>query len=91
MVAVSHPDALPGITRATLAELSDATERPVTVEELLDADEVFLTGTSAEVAGVRSLDEREFGVGPVTRELAALYAKVVRGATGGEQRWLLVA
>ena len=86
VVAVEHPDALPGITRATVAELSGAVSRPVRLDELRQADEIFLTGTSAEVAPVTQLDtERTLPIGPVTRELQALYQRVVHGRV--EQRW----
>lgn len=79
ITAVEHRDALPGITRDTVIALSGAQSRPVTHHELLDADEVFVCGTAAEVAPVSALDRREFGDNPVTRELQALYARVVRG------------
>jgi branched-chain amino acid aminotransferase len=88
VVAVSHPDALPGITRATVAELAGATERPVTLEELRDADEIFLTGTSAEVAAVGTFDGRDLGIGPVTREIAAQYQALVHGETSEHADWL---
>jgi branched-chain amino acid aminotransferase len=88
VIAVEHGDALPGITRASIRELSDAKARPVTREELLDADEVFLTGTSAEVAPVTQLDERHYPVGPVTRDLQATYASIVRGESPSYARWL---
>jgi branched-chain amino acid aminotransferase len=88
VIAVKHPDALPGITRTSIIELSGATERPVTLTELRDADEIFLTGTSVEVTGVSRFDERDVGVGPVTRELATLYAAVVRGQAEQHRGWL---
>ncbi len=87
VVAVSHPDALPGITRATIVELAGAEERPVTREELFDADEIFLTGTSAEVAGVGTFDGRDIGVGPVTRALAERYQALVHGRTSERPEW----
>jgi branched-chain amino acid aminotransferase len=90
ITAVQHADALPGITRDTIIELSGATQRPVTFEELLDADEIFLTGTSAEVTAVQALDARKFEPGKVTAELKALYARVVRGesADPAHRKWL---
>lgn len=89
VVAVEHEDALPGITRDTVATLAGATRRKVTLEELLDADEVFLTGTSAEVAPVTRLDGRgSMPIGPVTRQLRALYQDVVHGRTSDADRWL---
>lgn len=91
VVAVEHADALPGITRATLIELSGAAARPVTLEELRDADEVFACGTAAEVAPIELLEDREYGPGTVTRELAALYARVVRGEESTSAAWMTVA
>jgi branched-chain amino acid aminotransferase len=88
VTAVEHPDALPGITRATVAELAGAASRPVTLEELLDADEVFLTGTSAEVLPVASLDRRDWGPSPVADELRARYLRVVRGGYPAHAHWL---
>ncbi|MFC3550271.1 aminotransferase class IV [Lysobacter cavernae] len=88
VTAVEHRDALPGITRDTLIALTGATSRPVTHHELLDADEVFACGSAAEVAPISVLDRREFGDNPVTRELSALYARVVRGEEPQYAGWL---
>jgi branched-chain amino acid aminotransferase len=88
VTAVAHDDALPGITRETVIELTGAEVRPVTLAELHDADEVFLTGTSAEVAAIEALDDTVYGDNPVTRELQSLYARLVRGEVGGYEHWL---
>ena len=88
VTAVSHADALPGITRQTVIELTQATSRPVTYQELLEADEVFLTGTSAEVTPVNCLDGLEKVIGPITRQVQQLYDRAVRGALPGYGRWL---
>jgi branched-chain amino acid aminotransferase len=88
VTAVAHPDALPGITRATVMALTGCAERPVTAAELADADEIFLTGTSAEIAAVSSLDGRDMLPGPVTRELARLYQAVVHGEAEQQRGWL---
>lgn len=89
VVAVEHEDALPGITRDTVATMAGAERRRVTLEELLDADEVFLTGTSAEVAPVTRLEGRgRLAVGPVTRALRARYQDVVHGRTAEAEQWL---
>ena len=90
VTAVEHRDALPGITRDTLIALSGAQSRQVTHHELLDADEVFVCGTAAEAAPISALDRREFGDNPATRELSALYARVVRGEEPGRTAWLTV-
>jgi branched-chain amino acid aminotransferase len=87
LVAVEHADALPGITRDTLVALTGAECRAMSLAELRDADEVFACGTAAEVAPIAALEDREYGIGPVTRELAALYARVVRGAESATASW----
>ncbi len=88
LTAVAHPDALPGITRATVIELTGAVSRPVSLDELRAADEIFVTGTSAEVTPVARLDGRVLGVGPVARSLAERYGRVVRGRAEQARGWL---
>ncbi len=75
---------LPGITRETIMDM--ARELGYVVEEnhlirsdLYLADEVFMTGTAAEVTPLREIDDQEIGVGPVTLELQKLYLDTVRG------------
>src|SRR5438309_6734810 len=76
---------LPGITRDSLIQI--AQDLGYTVEEknlirsdLVSADEVFMTGTAAEVTPIRSVDDREIGPpGPVTRELQTAYLDTCRG------------
>ena len=51
-------------------------------DALYVADEVFMTGTAAEITPVREVDRRPVGEGkrgPITQELQALYADGVRG------------
>jgi branched-chain amino acid aminotransferase len=74
---------LNGITRQTVIELAKrrgikVVERAIMPEELAKTDEVFLTGTAAEVTPVQSIDEYKFTVGPVTRALAEDYDREVR-------------
>jgi len=55
------------------------------------ADEVFFTGTAAEVTPVREVDNRRIGNGtrgPVTQKLQALYFDLVHGRLGGYDDWL---
>ena len=80
---------LPGITRDTIISIGEALG--YTVEEamlirtdLYLADEVFMVGTATEVAPVRAVDDREIGVGPVTRELQKAYLAAVHGV---DERW----
>ena len=88
LTAIEHPDALPGITRDTLITLTGAASRRVALAELLDADEVFACGTAAEVAPVAEIEDRRYADNPITRELAALYARVVRGQEAAYRDWL---
>ena len=87
---VTHPTTsyiLPGITRAVVLDLArDAgmpvEERPIQVEELAHADELFFTGTTGEVRPCVEVDGRAVSdgkVGPVTRALSdAFLAAVAR-------------
>ena len=88
VIAIEHPDALPGITRDSLITLTGATSRMATLEELLDADEVFACGTAAEVAPISQVEDREYGTNPVTRAIAAQYQRVVRGEDETHRHWL---
>ena len=59
--------------------------------DLAAADEVFLTGTAAEVTPVREIDGRAVGSGvpgPVTREIQAAYFAAVRGGDARYRGWL---
>lgn len=77
---------LHGVTRAfVMREIAPALgytvqEKLMRLDELLDADEVFLTGTAAEIIGVNNIDERKIGcgkVGAVTRALSEEFRKRV--------------
>ena len=91
VTAVDHPDALPGITRSTVMELAGATARKVRLEELFEADEVFVTGTSAEVTPVSRLNDRVYGAGSVTRALRTAYMDLVHGRDQSRRAWLTAA
>jgi branched-chain amino acid aminotransferase len=74
---------LDGITRRTVIELAqakgiDVVERIIMPEDLSAAQEVFLTGTAAEVTPVGKIDEYEFEVGEVTRLMMENYESLVR-------------
>jgi branched-chain amino acid aminotransferase len=62
-----------------------------TREELWSADEVFLTGTAAEVVAVTEIDHRRVGTGaagPVTTHLRARYLDVCHGRDARYETWL---
>ncbi len=74
---------LDGITRRTVIELAEkrgieVVERAIMPEELAQADEVFLTGTAAEVTPVGEIDAHHFQVGPITRFMIEDYDEIVR-------------
>ena len=76
---------LPGITRDTVIALAgdlgyEVTETRLVRSDLYTADEVFMTGTAAEVTPLRSVDDHELGVGPVTLAIQAAYLDAVHGA-----------
>lgn len=74
---------LDGITRQTVIGLArlrgiEVAERAIMLEEMAGADEVFVTGTAAEVTPVSEIDGQSYQVGPVTRQLLEDYDKEVR-------------
>jgi branched-chain amino acid aminotransferase len=75
---------LDGITRRTVMDLARARgieviERPMWPYEIATADELFLTGSAAEVTAVGEVDGHHLQVGPITRALRDDYAALVRG------------
>ncbi len=74
---------LDGITRRTVIALAkeagiEVIERHIKPEELAHAQEVFLTGTAAEVTPVGKIDAHDYGVGPITTKLMQIYHDHVR-------------
>ena len=78
---------LDGITRAfVIEELApelgiSVTERTLSLDDVYGADEIFLTGSAAEVIAVTQVGEREIssGEGPVTRRLRTRFREIVSG------------
>ena len=73
---------LNGITRQTVMDLAreaglEVTERRIKPEELERAQEVFVTGSAAEITPVGRIDNRTYEVGPVTKQLQATYRALV--------------
>ena len=77
---------LRGITRQTVMELGrgfklDVREELLTRHDLFNADEVFLTGTAAEIVPVSKIDGRMIGngkPGPLTKQLQAKFRQLTR-------------
>ena len=78
---------LDGITRRTIIDLAEELNIPfkvkqITVQDVLDADESFFSGTAAEVVPINSLDNQIIGAGkrgPITEKLQTTYFYQVRG------------
>jgi branched-chain amino acid aminotransferase len=87
---------LSGITRDTTIQLLreqgvEVREEMIARDELYTADEVFLTGTAAEITPVRDIDHRKIGrgeAGPVTRRLQEAFFSVVKGTDTKHDHWL---
>lgn len=87
---------LPGITRDSVMTIAkdlggEIVEQRFTRDELYVADEVFFTGTAAEVTPVREIDGRVIGAGrpgPVTKEIQSKYFRAVRGELAQYSEWI---
>lgn len=88
--------ALDGITRRTILQFAadlgiNVIERRITRDEFYLADEIFMTGTAAEVTPIREYDDRIIGNGgrgPLTEKLQTLYFDVVHGRNEKYMDWL---
>jgi branched-chain amino acid aminotransferase len=88
--------ALEGITRESAIAIArklghEVIERPIPRTELYMADEIFLTGTAAEIVPVTSIDGHVVGSGkegPVTKSIREMYEKVVSAGVKDYMGWL---
>ncbi len=96
LISPPNDNSLESITQLTILELAEdfgipVERRNITRDEIYIADEVFLTGTAAEVTPVRSLDHRVIGSGkrgPMTQRLQSAYFDVVHGRDEKYQHYL---
>jgi branched-chain amino acid aminotransferase len=87
---------LEGITRRTVLKLAqdmgiETVERDISRTELYVADEVFFTGTGAQVAWVESIDRRAIGtgkIGPLTEKLQKTFFSYATGEMPEYMNWL---
>jgi len=87
---------LAGITRETAITLLreqgvEVREMPIARDELYTADEIFLTGTAAEITPVRDIDHRKIGrgeAGPITQRLQKSFFSIVKGDDAKHNEWL---
>jgi branched-chain amino acid aminotransferase len=87
---------LPGITRATVIQLLKDMDIPL-VEETIPremlyiADEVFFTGSAAEITPIRSIDKIDIGSGkrgPITEKLQKEFFAYINGEREDRHKWL---
>ncbi len=87
---------LPGITRDSVMTLArelgyEVSEQPLAREMLYIADEVFFTGTAAEITPIRSVDRIVVGQGkpgPITKKLQERFLSIVEGRAEDKYGWL---
>jgi len=87
---------LPGITRDAVLTIAHKLKIPVketrfTRDEMYIADEMFFTGTAAEITPVREVDDRTVGAGkpgPITNRIQKVFFDIVRGKNRTFARWL---
>jgi len=89
-------DILEGITRNVIIELATdqlglpVQERTVDRSELYVADEMFFSGTGAQVSPIGEVDRRKVGngeIGPLTKKIQDLFFEIVRGNNEKYRRW----
>ena len=86
---------LDGITRRTILELAEQLDldyeiKKITLEDALEADELFFSGTAAEVVPINSIDGNLIGSGsrgPITEKLQSTYFDQVRGVRDSNHSW----
>ncbi len=91
-----HASILPGITRNTIMTIANdfgisVVEEMFTREYLYLADEVFFTGSAAEVTPIRSIDKITIGqgkCGPITKQLQDAFFDVIEGRKEDKYHWL---
>jgi branched-chain amino acid aminotransferase len=90
---------LPGITRGTVLQLArdlaiPVVEQIIAREALYIADEVFFSGTAAEITPIRSIDKITIGAGqrgPITRTLQEEFFAIIEGRKADRHGWLYAA
>jgi branched-chain amino acid aminotransferase len=87
---------LEGITRKSVIELArnelglTVAERSIDRTELFIAEEMFMTGTAAQITAVTKVDHRPVGtgtMGPITTKLRSLYEDILRGKNKKYEHW----
>jgi branched-chain amino acid aminotransferase len=93
-------DILPGITRLAVMALAKnelgikSIEKSFKPSALYSADEMFFTGTGAQISPIIQVEKKKIGngkVGPITQRLQAVYFRAVRGEIARYKHWLTPA
>jgi branched-chain amino acid aminotransferase len=87
---------LMGVTRSSVLEIArdlgiESRVAPISVEDVLGADELFFTGTAVEVTRIREVDGRTIGdgkLGPITKRIQDTFNQAVRGQLPQYRKWL---
>jgi branched-chain amino acid aminotransferase len=87
---------LDGITRQSVITIAkdfgiNVTEKDLTYEDLINADEAFFTGTAVEITPVTKIDAKLIGAGlrgPITKKLQETYSLIVTGQSDQYKSWL---
>ncbi len=87
---------LGGITRDSVIKIAkdlgyEVIERALPRETLYLADEIFFTGSAAEVTPIREVDGRQVGIGsrgPITEKIQSKFFEIVEGKTEDKYNWL---
>ena len=96
LTSPKYTDVLEGVTRRTILKLAldlgiPTVERMIDRTEIYIADEAFLTGTGAQIAWIKEVDNRQIGtgrMGPVTSKIQKLFFNIVRGNQAKYSSWL---
>jgi len=94
--APTNSPILPGVTRDSAIQIAkglniEVREMKFTRDFVYLCDEVFLSGTAAEITPVREVDDRPIGLGkpgPITQKVQKGYFDAVRGVNGDYDHWL---
>ena len=87
---------LKGFTRDTVINIAkdlnvEVEEKTITVEELKSADEIFFTGTAAEIQPIGTIDETIINrrkPGEITEKIKSIYQKIIHGEEDKYLKWL---
>jgi len=95
MTPPSTSGPLHGITAGVVKEIAQSIgyqviEKGITVVDLYEADEAFVTGTAAEIMPIREVNKRQIGegrMGPVTRKILEKFREYIRDPENGVAIW----